>query len=251
MVQVEPLGRLAAAHGFCRGAVLTILDYDRFIAAQTVLVAPPLVPEIRLHLATEITPLWQASEAFLSETGIDPPFWAFAWVGGQALARWVLDHPEEVRGRHVLDFGAGGGIVAIAAMMAGAASAVAADLDATALAACSLNARVNGVAITLALGDATATDTPADLILVGDVCYERSAATQILTWLRAQAARGRTVLLGDPGRTFLPTLHLERIADYVVETSRELEDRTARETGVWRLLALPPAGNDRAPAIRR
>jgi predicted nicotinamide N-methyase len=236
LVQIEPLGRLAAAHGLHRGAALTILDYDRFIAAQTVLVAPPLVPELRLHLATEITPLWQASETFLEQAGLPPPFWAFAWVGGQALARWLLDHPDAVRGRHVLDFGAGGGIVAIAAMLAGAASAVAADLDGVALAACRLNARLNGVEIATAEGDATLADAAADLILVGDVCYERAAAQHITTWLTAQAARGRTVLLGDPGRTFLPAHRLQRIAEYTVETSRELEDRTARETGVWRLL---------------
>ena len=198
---------------------------------------PPLVPELRLHLATEITPLWQASEAHLEKIGLPPPFWAFAWVGGQALARWLLDNPEAVRGRRALDFGCGGGIVAIAAMRAGAAVAIAADMDAVALTACRLNAAANGVAVETALGDATASTPDADPILVGDVCYERGMSERITGWLGAQAASGRTVLLGDPGRTFLPQDRLERIASYTVPTSRELEDRTARETGVWRLRA--------------
>lgn len=206
-----------------------------FVRGQTAVAVPPLVPEIRLHLATEITPLWQASEALLERHGVAPPFWAFAWVGGQALARHVLDTPEAVRGRTVLDFGTGGGLVAIAAAMAGAAAVLAADIDPVAVVAARLNAALNGVELEARVLDPTAGPCTAEIVLVGDVCYERTDAARIVDWLSAAASGGALVLLGDPGRTFLPQERLHRIATHAVPTTLELEDRTERETGVWRL----------------
>lgn len=207
-----------------------------FIVANTEIVAPPLLPEIKLRLATEIVPIWQATEALLAELNVPPPFWAFCWPGGQALARYVLDHPERVRGLRVLDFAAGSGVVAIAAARAGA-RAVANDVDAVALAAIGLNARLNGLAVELAGGDLLAEPPGAwEVIFAGDVCYERGLADRIWAWLRAQAAGGTTVLLGDPGRTYLPTAGLEHVAQYPVPTSMELEDREMKETTVWRVI---------------
>lgn len=207
-----------------------------FIVANTEIVAPPLLPEIKLRLATEIVPIWQATEVLLAELNIPPPFWAFCWPGGQALARYVLDNPEWVRGLRVLDFAAGSGVVAIAAARAGA-DAVANDVDAVALAAIDLNAKLNGVTVVLEGGDLLAGPSGTwDVIFAGDVCYERGLAARIWAWLRAQAAGGTTVLLGDPGRTYLPTAGLEHVAQFPVPTSMELEDREMKETTVWRVI---------------
>jgi predicted nicotinamide N-methyase len=210
-------------------------DADAFIAAHTVVGVAPLVPQIRLHLADEITPIWQASEAWLARNGIEPPFWAFAWPGGQAMARHVLDHPELVAGRRVLDFAAGGGIAAIACAMAGAASVEAAEIDALAIAAIGLNARLNGVTIIPLADDVVGLASRWDLILCGDVCYEAPMTRHILPWLRRCATTTR-VHVADPGRAYLPGSGLEELARYDVATSLELEDCTLRPTTIYRLL---------------
>ncbi|HUZ72774.1 MAG TPA: 50S ribosomal protein L11 methyltransferase [Stellaceae bacterium] len=219
-------------------------DPAAFVRAHTVLAAPPLVPEIRLHLATEVTPLWQATEATLAATGLPPPYWAFAWAGGQGLARHVLDHPLLVRGRRVIDVGAGSGLGAIAAARAGAQHVTALEIDPFAVAAIALNAAANRVAVVTAAADAAAYAEPADVVLVGDMCYERALAARLVTWLAGRAASGALVLLGDPGRAYLPRVGLAECARYTVPTSRELEDRDSREAVVWRLSAdaspLPP-----------
>lgn len=211
-------------------------DFDRFIVANTEIAVPPLVPEIRLRLATEIVPIWQATEVVLAELNIPPPFWAFCWPGGQALARHILDHPETFSGKRILDFAAGSGVVAIAAALAGA-HAFANDVDAMALAAIGINAGLNRVRVELIGRNLiTASFGRWDVILAGDVCYERGLADRIWAWLRAQAANGSEVLLGDPGRTYLPSAGLEAIARYLVPTSMELEDGELKETTVWRVI---------------
>lgn len=209
---------------------------SEFIRAHTALVAPPLVPEIRLHLATEIVPLWRSTEEELAAQGVPPPYWAFAWAGGQALARYLLDHPETVRGKRALDFGAGSGLVAIAAMKAGAQHATAAEIDGFAAAAIRLNAALNDVEIAIATTDLIGSEGARwDAILVGDMCYERPLAERLTAWLRDAARRGASVLLGDPGRAYLPKDGLAAIARYAVPTPLDLEDRAVREGVVWRL----------------
>jgi predicted nicotinamide N-methyase len=210
---------------------------ERFIRRHTVITAPPIVPEISLYLATEITPIWQATEAELAAAEVPPPFWAFAWAGGQALARHVLDHPDKVVGRRVLDFGSGSGLCAIAAQMAGAALVRAVDIDPIACTVIGLNAALNGVTLEIEAGDIIDGEARADLILVGDMCYEKPLAARLLRWLRGLVAQGAVVLLGDPGRNYSPGEGIEEIARYVVPTSLELEDRTERSAAVWLLSA--------------
>jgi len=205
-----------------------------FVRDHTAIASPPLVPEIRLHLATEVTPLWQATEATLQQSQLPPPYWAFAWAGGQALARHLLDHPELITGRDVLDFGAGSGIVAIAAAKAGA-TVTAAEPDRFAVAAVALNAALNGVEIAVATGDTLVGDGHWEAVLAGDMCYERPLAERLVSWLAARARGGALILLGDPGRAYLPTTGLQAVARYWVPTPLDLEDREARETTVWRL----------------
>ena len=210
-------------------------DWADFIRANTEIAAPPLVPEIRLHLATAVTPLWQATEAFLDRTGLPPPYWAFAWPGGQALARHLLDHFELARGRAVLDFAAGSGLVAIAAARAGARRALAYDIDPAACTAMQLNAMLNEVEIDIRCADLTGSaERAAEVILAGDVCYEREMAERVAGWLARQAGLGAVVLLADPGRAYRPQQGLCELARYRVPTSRDLEDREERETVVWR-----------------
>jgi predicted nicotinamide N-methyase len=210
-----------------------------FVERNTAIAAPPLVPEIRLRLATEITPIWQATEETLARGGLPPPYWAFAWAGGQALARYLLDHPEVVAGRSVLDFGAGSGLVAIAAAKAGAASVLAAEIDHFAAAAIAANAALNEVAIAVTTADVLDTCDPRwEVVTAGDVCYERPMAERVTAWLRDLARRGGLVLLGDPGRTYLPSHGMRERARYLVPTSRELEDRDSRDGVVWEVL--PP-----------
>ena len=211
---------------------------DAFIRANTVLEAPSMVPELRLHLATEITPIWRATETALEEMGVPPPYWAFCWPGGQAIARHVLDHPEIVRGRRVLDFAAGSGIAALAAMKAGAASAIGNDIDAYSIAAMRLNGEANGIAIVVDQLDLLAIEAERgfDVVLAGDVCYERPLAEQVFLWLQAQARAGALVLLGDPGRSYLPTQGLAELARYDIPTSLQLENHGMKETIVWRVL---------------
>jgi predicted nicotinamide N-methyase len=206
-----------------------------FVRANTAIGTPPLVPEIRLPLASAVTPLWQATEASLLGAHLPPPYWAFAWAGGQALARHVLDHPALVSGRAVLDFGAGSGLLAIAAMKAGATSALAADIDSFAAAAIALNAGLNEVAVAVEGADVIGGPVPAEIILVGDMCYERPLAERLVAWLRDRARRGATVLLGDPGRAYLPKTGLTEVARHAVATPLDLEDRIERIGVVWRL----------------
>ena len=213
-----------------------MIDRAAFVRGQTTVAAPPLVPEIRLHLATEITPLWQATEAELSTHNLPPPYWAFAWAGGQALARHVLDHPETAAGRQVLDFAAGSGIAGLGAACAGAASVTSAEVDPLAATAIALNAELNGLAIDCVTDDIVGRRRQWDLVLAGDVCYERPMAERVTRWLRRLAADGAEVLLGDPGRAYLPRHGLLEIARYKVPTSRELEDRDNRDTVIWRLI---------------
>jgi predicted nicotinamide N-methyase len=212
------------------------VNAEAFIRTHTAPGQAPLVPEITLHLATELTPIWQASEAWLAERNIAPPYWAFAWPGSQALARMVLDDPALVHGQRVLDFAAGCGLAAIAAARAGAAHVTAAEIDPMALAACRLNAAANFVAIETA-ADVVGTDAGWHTVLAGDVCYEAPMTHHILPWLRGLAARGAAVWLADPGRAYLPREGLVRHARYDVPTTRELEDRDLREVTVYRLSA--------------
>ncbi len=210
-----------------------------FIAAQTRPGPASLVPEIRLHLATEVTPLWQATEATLAQNGLPPPYWAFAWPGGQALARHLLDHSAIARGGRVLDFAAGGGIAAIAAARCGA-NVTAAEIDAVAAVAIGMNAALNDVAVRVLTADLTARDPRDaarewDLVLAGDVFYERPMAERVGPWLRALARKGTTVLVADPGRAYLPAGGLVELFRYSVPTSRDLEDRDIRETRVFRM----------------
>lgn len=206
-----------------------------FVISQTAIGRAPLVPELALHLASEITPIWQATEAGLARQGVEPPYWAFAWPGGQALARFVLDAPAQVAGRRVLDLAAGGGIAAIAAARAGAA-VTAAEIDPLAAAAIRANAALNGVTVAVALGDPLLHPAEAEVILAGDVCYEARMTARVVPWLREAACRGIAVLLADPGRAYLPREGLEPLARYEIAVTRELEDRLVRETTVYRVL---------------
>ena len=208
------------------------MNADAFIRDNSELLAPPLVPELRLHLASEVIPLWRKTEEELAEIGVPPPYWAFAWAGGQALARYLLDHPDIAADKRVLDFGAGSGLVALAAARAGARHVTAADIDPFALAAIARNAAANGVCLEITGEDVIGTADRFDLILVGDMCYERPLAERLMTWLKSVRS---AVLLGDPGRSYFPKSGLTRLALYSVPTTRELEDREIRETGVWRL----------------
>jgi predicted nicotinamide N-methyase len=212
-----------------------VRDAAAFLAANTRASAHPLVPEVVLRLADELTPLWQATEAWLAREGVSPPYWAFAWPGSAALARWVLDDPAPVAGLRVLDFGCGCGLAAIAAAKAGAASVLAADIDPLAEAAALLNAAANGVALAATSRDVVGEAGPWDVILAGDVCYEAAMAARVTEWLRAEASRGVAVFLADPGRAYLPREGLAPVARFRVPTTRELEDRDEREVVVLRV----------------
>ncbi len=212
-----------------------IPDIPAFIRANTRVTAPPHVPEVRLQLADDAVALWQLTEEELDKLGLPPPFWAFAWAGGQALARYILDNAAIVRGKTVLDVASGSGLVAIAAMQAGAASACAVDIDPFCAPAAAMNAALNGVEISTGDADPIGGPTDADVILVGDLFYDRDLSPRLLAWLRTLAGDGRTVLIGDPGRTYLPKDALEQVASYEVPTLTALEDAAVKKTGVWRL----------------
>lgn len=216
--------------------VQTLEGRRAFIRQNTQLLSPPHAPELALHLADEVTPLWKLTEEALEEIGLPPPFWAFAWAGGQALARYILDHPQTVAGKTVFDFATGSGLVAIAAMKAGAASVLANDIDVFCEAAVTLNAEANGVAV--AFTEANLLDGPppdAQVLLAGDICYEKPMAEAVMDWLRRGRAQGSTVLIGDPGRTYFRKDDLVKLAEYQVETTRELEDMAIKRTSVWTL----------------
>jgi predicted nicotinamide N-methyase len=210
------------------------------IRAGTHLRPVPLVPEIRLHQASDPISLWQRTELAAGRTGLDPPFWAFAWAGGQALARYLLDHPEAVRGRRVIDIASGSGLVAIAAVMAGAAEVTAYDIDPLAVAAIRVNAGANGAAVLAVRADVLSQDGPfspgADVVLVADAFYQRDLARKVTRFLERAHTRGTAVLVGDFGRAYLPRDLLAPLATYDVPGQRVLEDTDIKRTTIWTLL---------------
>ena len=211
-------------------------DHAAFVRANTSILSPPLVPEVKLHLAYEALPIWQKTEDELGEIGLPPPFWAFAWAGGQALSRYILDMPSTVSGKRVVELASGSGMVGIAAMKAGAASVLSADIDAFSVAAIEVNAALNDVLLSITSGDIFTGAVPdADVILVGDLFYEKGVAECCLQWLEQAQAKGIDVLIGDPGRSYLPKHRLLKVAEYSVPVSRDLEDAEIKRTAVWRL----------------
>jgi predicted nicotinamide N-methyase len=219
----------------------TIADRAAFIRENTRLFAPRLVPEIRLHQADALVPLWRATEPDLAVLGLPPPYWAFAWAGGQALARYILDNPETVAGKCVLDFASGSGIGAIAAAKAGAARVIAAEIDAFGRTAIALNAAANGVTLEIERADLVGRADPAwQAVIAGDVCYEEPMAGLVAAWLKS-LAREALVLMGDPQRAYFPADGLDQLARYAVETTIEIEDSDLRSAAVW--LVRDPAGD--------
>ena len=208
-------------------------DPETFVRDNTSLTAPPHVPEIRLRLANEVHDLWLKTEEDLAEIGLPPPFWAFAWAGGQGLARYILDHPDEVRGKRVLDFASGSGLVAIAAKLSGAKEVIAADIDPWAGTAVRLNADENGVEIAFTADNLIGMPVNADVVLAGDVFYDGDFASALTDWFARLAAGGTRVLVGDPGRSYRPTERLEPLATYEVPVTRVLEDSEVKKTTVW------------------
>jgi predicted nicotinamide N-methyase len=208
------------------------------LTSGTTLREVPLVPEIRLYQATEPMTLWQHTEQATGRTGLDPPFWAFAWAGGQALARYLLDHPETAAGRKTVDIASGSGLVAIAAARAGAAAVTAYDIDPLATAAIALNADANGAGVRAACADVLAAGAAfpdADLVLVADAFYECELAVRVLRFLDQARARGCAVLAGDFGRAYLPRARLRPLAGYDVPGLGALEDRDVKHTTIWTL----------------
>jgi predicted nicotinamide N-methyase len=208
-------------------------EIKTFIAANTTPLPVPHCPTISLYLAHEAMALWQLTQDELDAQGLPLPFWAFAWAGGQGLARYVLDHPESVAGKSVLDLASGSGLVGIAAKMAGAREVLCADIDPFAAGAIGLNAALNEVEVHTTLADLIGSDIPQDVILVGDLFYERDLAVPLWSWLQILHAQGKTILIGDPGRTYLPKTGLTMLAEYQVPVSRELEDASVKRTRVW------------------
>lgn len=213
-----------------------MIDRTGFILANTRLLAPPLVPEIRLHLAEESLPIWRKTEDELGEMGLPPPYWAFAWAGGQALARYILDNAGPFAAKRVLDIGAGSGIAAIAAAKVGAGQVTAADIDSLAVAAMGLNATANGVEITATADDWLSGAAPSgDIVLVGDLFYERPLAERVMAFVRQRAEKGSLVLVGDPRRSYFPTDDFSPVTHYEVPVTRELEDAEIKRAAVWQL----------------
>ncbi|RJT39645.1 methyltransferase [Mesorhizobium waimense] len=215
--------------------VLTPKSAKRFILDNTALMAPPHVPEILLHLADEAHDLWLRTEDELAAIGLPPPFWAFAWAGGQGLARYVLDHPETLRGKRVLDFASGSGLVAIAAAKAGAMKVTAADVDPFCATAIALNLEANAVEVEFLGTDCIGSDAGWDVVLAGDVFYDKPFGDRLTPWFTALKARGAEILIGDPGRSYLPGTGLEPLGVYEVPVTRALEDAEVKRTTVWRL----------------
>jgi predicted nicotinamide N-methyase len=203
-----------------------------FVRAQTRLMPVPLVPELVIQTAAEAIPLWEATEAARGESGLAPPFWGFPWAGGQALARYILDHPQCVAGRRVLDLASGSGLVALAAARAGAASVLANEIDPYAIAAIDLNAAANDLSVATHLGDLLDSRVDVDVVLAGDVFYSRAMADRVFAFLRAAAA---DVWVGDPGRPYVPRDELVRVGSYDVPVIRDLEDADVKRSTVWRL----------------
>jgi len=212
-----------------------VADANAFIRAHTTPLPVPSVPEIRLWQASEVTPIWEMTEADLARQQLPPPFWAFPWAGGQALARYLLDHPDAVRGRCVVDIASGSGLVAIAAALAGAAAVTANDIDPYSAAAIALNAELNGVSVAVEPGDLlSGAPRPADLYLAGDIAYEKSMSAAMLSFFRRAAAQGSSILIGDPHRSYFPE-GLRRVADYDIMTVADIEDSGVKAATVWAL----------------
>jgi len=207
---------------------------ERFILDNTRPQSPPHVPEVTLYLADEAHDLWQRTEDELAEIGLPPPFWAFAWAGGQGLARYVLDYPQTVSGKRVLDFATGSGLVAIAAAKAGARSVTAADIDPFCVAAVRLNMAANGVAFAFDGSDLVGHAIDADVLFAGDVFYDQALADRLIPWFTELAHGGTTILVCDPGRSYLPREGLTKVAEYQVKVTRALEDAEVKRTVVWR-----------------
>jgi predicted nicotinamide N-methyase len=205
-----------------------------FVLANTRLIAPPLTPEIRLRLADEAVPIWRKTEDELGAMGLPPPFWAFAWAGGQALARYALDNSVLVKGKRVLDFASGSGLGAIAAAKAGAGKIEASDIDPFAISAIEANAAENGLPIAPRLENLIGADEGWEVVLAGDIAYEKDLAGAAMDWLASLARRGATVLIGDPRRSYLPHDRLDCVIEYSVPVTRELEDSEIKRTGVFR-----------------
>jgi predicted nicotinamide N-methyase len=208
-----------------------------FIRANTRPLAVPSIPSITLYQADEVTPLWLMTEQDMDQSRLAPPFWAFAWSGGQALAKYVLEHPEVVAGKRVLDLACGSGLVGIAAMQAGAASVLCNDIDPYAGAAVALNADLNGVRIDFLSGDLLGGIVPeVDVILAGDICYEKTMTDAMLTFLGRAVVQNATVLVGDPHRTYFPSNGFRKLADYSVRTIADIEDVAQKPAAVWELI---------------
>jgi predicted nicotinamide N-methyase len=210
-------------------------NYRSFILTNTRHEPVPSARDIRLHLVNDLTPLWDAAKIEFGQLLIPPPYWGLAWSGGQAIARYVLDHPELVRAKHVLDFAAGSGIAAIAAAQSGAKRVSASDIDELAGAAINLNAKLNGVDIAVFTENFIGRDDVWDVILAGDICYEKPLAEDAVRWLRTLVRRGAVVLVGDPGRDYLPLHGLLRCADYEIEVPKSLATQVGRIATVWRV----------------
>lgn len=210
---------------------------ENFIRAETNLrPVSTFLPDLNLYVADESTPLWQETEYFLGQTGLPPPFWAFAWAGGQALARFILDNPSRIKDKYILDFACGSGLVGIAAMKAGARKVLACDIDYLAVSATELNAKANAVQLDVLCADLIGLDDGWDVILVGDICYERETAEKVIQWLETLRKKGREVLIGDPGRSYLPQKLLTKIMCYMIPTTKDLEDSDTKESCVWQFL---------------
>ena len=220
-----------------RGDAPVKTDPEVFIRDNTDVLSPLHVPEVRLRLATEAHDLWLKTEEELEEIGLPPPFWAFAWAGGQGLARHILDHPALVAEKSVLDFASGSGLVGIAARLSGAAAVLAADIDPWSETAIRLNAALNGVNLTHSSENMIGRDEGWDVVLAGDVFYDRGFADMLIPWFSRLAARGALVLVGDPGRAYCPRERMEALATYNVPVTRALEDSEVKKTTVWRFTA--------------
>jgi predicted nicotinamide N-methyase len=210
-------------------------EAQAFVREHTRVQPVGLVPEFKLYLADTLVPLWEATE-WRAAAAQPPPFWAYAWPGSQALARCLLDTPGLVDHKRVLDFGSGGGLAAIAAAHLNATSVVALDVDPLASVAQQMNAELNGAQLESRCIDACDSQPDVDVVLAGDVCYEREPAERTLGWLRELAQRGVLVLLADPGRHYAPRDGLELLATYDVPTLLELESVAHKRTRLWRLL---------------
>jgi predicted nicotinamide N-methyase len=212
-----------------------------FVLRHTRLGGVAGIEGIRLHLADEVLPLWRAVQLETGDPDAPLPYWAFAWGGGLALSRYLGEHPEAVLGKRVFDLGSGSGLCAIAAMRAGATEATAADIDRFAVVAIGINARANGVRIATLPRDALDEEPPdVDVVLAGDTWYEAALAARVLPWLIRARERGSEILVGDPGRRYLPTDRLVELATYEVRTTTELEDQDLKRGGVYSLKPPPP-----------